>query len=195
MLLLRHGQSTWNRDGRWQGTADPPLTHLGRNEAAQAAATLAAEGGFHAVWSSDLRRARDTAVVLAAALDVPVYEEPLWREAPFGPWEGLTRAEVEAGWPGYLRANRRPEGAEQLDECIARGRRAVATLVAAAGPGTTVAVVSHGGLIRMLRYSYGLIDGAYPNLCGFWLAVDTEDGEVTWGDQILLGHLPAPVTL
>ncbi|MBA2326593.1 MAG: histidine phosphatase family protein, partial [Actinobacteria bacterium] len=71
LFLVRHGESTWNADGRWQGQADPPLSALGEEQACDAAARLAA-GGFSRVVASDLQRARRTAEILAEALGLPV---------------------------------------------------------------------------------------------------------------------------
>src|SRR3954452_11777953 len=78
LLLVRHGQSEWNAVGRWQGQADPPLTELGR---AQARAAARAIGELDAVFSSDLRRARETAEVIAECIGVgPVISDAGLRE-------------------------------------------------------------------------------------------------------------------
>ena len=100
VLLIRHGQSEWNADGRWQGQADPPLTDLGRHQALHAARNL---GTVDAIVASDLQRASETALIIAEALGVgPVVLEPGLRERDAGEWSGLTRAEIERDWPGYL---------------------------------------------------------------------------------------------
>ena len=100
VLLVRHGQSEWNAAGRWQGQADPPLTDLGRHQALHAARNL---GVVDAVVASDLQRASETALIIAEALGVgPVVLEPGLRERDAGEWSGLTRAEIERDWPGYL---------------------------------------------------------------------------------------------
>ena len=100
VLLIRHGQSEWNADGRWQGQADPPLTDLGRHQAMHAARNL---GAVDAIVASDLQRASETALIIAEALGVgPVVLEPGLRERDAGEWSGLTRAEIERDWPGYL---------------------------------------------------------------------------------------------
>ena len=102
VLLIRHGQSEWNADGRWQGQADPPLTDLGRHQALHAARNL---GTVDAIVASDLQRASETALIIADALGVgPVVLEPGLRERDAGEWSGLTRAEIERDWPGYLDA-------------------------------------------------------------------------------------------
>lgn len=100
VLLVRHGQSEWNADGRWQGQADPPLTDLGRAQAHHAARSL---GVVDAIVSSDLQRAAETAAILAGELGVgPVVLDPDLRERDAGEWSGLTRSEIERDWPGYL---------------------------------------------------------------------------------------------
>src|SRR5690606_40076504 len=100
LLLCRHGQSTWNAAGRWQGQADPPLSDLGRLQAQHAAKAV---GAVDLIVASDLERARDTALIIAEAIGVgPVVIEPDLRERDAGEWSGLTREEIEAEWPGYL---------------------------------------------------------------------------------------------
>ena len=100
ILLVRHGESTWNADGRWQGQADPPLSDLGRSQAAEAALRV---GTVDAIVTSDLQRAADTGVILARLLGVDhVATEWRLRERDAGPLSGLTRAEVHARFPGLL---------------------------------------------------------------------------------------------
>ena len=100
ILLVRHGESEWNATRRWQGQADPPLTDLGRTQAAHAAAAL---GAVDAIVTSDLQRASATAQVIADALglDAPMID-PRLRERDAGEWSGLTREEIHDQWPGYL---------------------------------------------------------------------------------------------
>src|SRR5918995_495099 len=100
LLLVRHGESTWNAQGRWQGWADPPLSDIGR---AQAESAAPAAAPVDAVVSSDLERARTTAELMAAVLDAgAVRVEPGLRERDVGDFTGLTRAEIEERWPGVL---------------------------------------------------------------------------------------------
>src|SRR3546814_3323938 len=102
VLLVRHGQSEWNATGRWQGQADPPLTDLGRAQAHHAARSL---GVVDAIVASDLQRAADTALIISGELGVgPVVLDEGLRERDAGEWSGLTRAEIERDWPGYLGA-------------------------------------------------------------------------------------------
>jgi probable phosphoglycerate mutase len=92
LLMVRHGQSTWNADGRWQGHADAPLSVLGE---AQAAAAAEAIGDIDVVVASDLARARRTAEIIADALGVgPALVDARLRERDAGAWTGLTRHEI-----------------------------------------------------------------------------------------------------
>src|SRR5687768_13103713 len=92
LLLVRHGESTWNAQSRWQGQADPPLSPLGERQAEEAAERLAQTASITEIWTSDLVRARRTAELIATQLGVPdVREEPRLRERDVGSWSGLTR--------------------------------------------------------------------------------------------------------
>src|SRR5215212_9752003 len=135
VLMVRHGQSTWNALGRWQGQADPPLSPLGH---AQARAAVASVGAVDLVVASDLERARVTAEIMAEGLGVgPAAVDSRLREIDAGPWSGLTRAEIEAGWPRWLAEGRRPEGFEGNDAVARRATEAVLALHAVA-PGGSV---------------------------------------------------------
>ena len=178
MLLLRHGQSEWNAAGRWQGQADPPLSDLGRDQAFVASQKL---GTVDAIVSSDLQRAMHTAQILSGQLGVgPVVIEPLLREREAGEWSGLTTAEIEEHWPGYLERGDRPPGFESDDSLL---ERLEAALVAIEEQyrGGEVLVVAHGGLVYALEREHrraGPID-RLPNLAGVWLTHH--------GDRLVLG--------
>ena len=182
ILALRHGESEWNASGRWQGQEDPPLTETGLLQAVAAAEQL---GTFDAVWASTLQRAAHTAAVIAEHIGVgPVQLHPGLMEAAFGPWQGLTVAEIEAGWPGYLAEQRRPEGAEEPEAVVARAVQACND-IAMASPGGEVLVVTHAGLIRTLCHVLGHLEVRFPNLSGTWLIVHP-DGRVAIGEQVQL---------
>src|SRR5689334_12745091 len=122
LLLVRHGESEWNADGRWQGQADPPLSDLGRRQARNAAAHV---GAVDAIVASPLERARVTAETISEALGVgPVLVEPDLMERHAGEWQGLTRAQIEEQYPGYLDSHGpdrlRPPGWEHEPELLAR---------------------------------------------------------------------------
>jgi broad specificity phosphatase PhoE len=113
ILLARHGESDWNRDRRWQGHADRPLTDLGREQARVLAGRLATTE-LDAVYSSDLQRARETAALVAELHGLPVRELSDLREVDVGSWSGLTRAEAEELFPDAFR--RWTEGGEGWDD-------------------------------------------------------------------------------
>jgi broad specificity phosphatase PhoE len=144
ILLARHGETEWNRIGRYQGWADPPLNETGREQARMLAEQLRSTP-FAAVYSSDLRRARETAEIVAAPHGVPVVVEPGLREVNVGAWSGLTRAEVERRFP----AGERP-GGETREQHAARVLGA-AERIARAHPAERILLVSHGGTMRALR--------------------------------------------
>ena len=182
LLTVRHGESEWNAIGRWQGQEDPPLTDAGMLQAVAAAEQL---GSFDAVWASTLQRAAYTAAIIAEALGIgPVLTDPELMETAFGPWQGLTIHEIEEGWPGYLAEHRRPEGAEQPEAVSARGLGALRR-IAGEHPGGEVLVVTHGGLMRVLRRALGGDEMRFTNLAGCWFDVDP-DGRVVAGDAVHL---------
>jgi probable phosphoglycerate mutase len=174
LLLLRHGESEWNAEGRWQGWADPPLSPLGREQAAEAARRLRPDG-FSAVAASDLRRARHTAELIAAGLGLSgeIHTDSGLREYDLGAWSGLTRAEIEADWPAELagwrhgRVDSAP-GGEARDAFL--GRLIAATgRVAATFPGRSVLVISHGGAIGTLERFLGIKPRRPVHLGGRWI--------------------------
>jgi broad specificity phosphatase PhoE len=144
MLLARHGETEWNRLGRYQGWADPALNDTGRAQARVLAKHLRSTP-FAAVYSSDLRRAHETAEIVAVPHHVPVIVEPGLREVNVGAWSGLTRAEVEQRFPG----GERP-GGETRQQHTARVL-AAAERIARAHPDDRILLVSHGGTMRALR--------------------------------------------
>ena len=152
ILLARHGETDWNRLGRWQGHANPPLNDAGRRQAAELAERLAGDG-IGAIYSSDLRRASETARIVADRLGLDVVEERGLREIDVGSWSGLTRAEVEERFPeGYARwlageIGHDGETREQLTQRVVAAVERVAT----GHRDGTVLVVTHGGAIRALR--------------------------------------------
>lgn len=162
LLVVRHGQSTWNADGRWQGRADPPLSELGERQA-ETAARHATVAGISRVWTSPLERAHRSARILAEAHGVEVTLDGRLQERDAGEWTGLTRDQIETGWPGFLADRRRPPAFEADDVVAAR---ALEVLQAAVLPGETVLVVSHGGLIRVVERSLGTDAPPVPNLGG-----------------------------
>lgn len=188
VLVVRHGQSEWNALGKWQGQADPPLTTLGRLQARQAGGLLASEcPPFDLVISSDLERASITADLLAETVGCSSRRvDARWRENDAGEWQGLTRHEIQAKWPGWLEADRRPPGFETAESTQ---RRAMAAFgdIARFHPGGCVLVVSHGGVLRLLRRLLTGSEHRFPNLGGSWFEHDsTDDGHGGWRAGSLL---------
>jgi broad specificity phosphatase PhoE len=186
ILLARHGESDWNHAGRWQGLADRPLTELGREQAAALAERLR-DTELDAVYSSDLRRARDTAEVVAAEHGLDVTAVPGLREVDVGSWSGLTRTEAQTRFPdGYERWIAGGEGWDDGETYDQLGQRVVAALLqlAAVHEGGRILVVAHGGTIRAIHAAaLGIDVSAYrrshrvePN--GGLSAVEIEEGRV-----------------
>lgn len=95
LWLIRHGQTDWNKEGRYQGQLDIPLNTEGLLQAEEAAGRIAASGEqFSAIYSSDLLRARQTAETLARRLSLQVHFDPRLREIHLGQWQGRLHAEV-----------------------------------------------------------------------------------------------------
>ncbi|CAN5598511.1 hypothetical protein BH18ACT1_BH18ACT1_04780 [soil metagenome] len=198
LLLVRHGESTWNAVGRWQGWADPPLSDLGR---AQAEAAAPAAGTVDLVVASDLERARRTAEIMATALAAgPVVVEPGVRERDVGEFTGLTRVEIEERWPGVLGSvnasiaadGRFGETAEALNGRVleALWRQADASdgsPARATGSGQArILVVTHGGVVRSLERALGIEPGPLPNLGGRILTLDLTERTIQAGERVLL---------
>jgi broad specificity phosphatase PhoE len=153
ILLVRHGETDWNRDGRVQGQSDPPLNELGREQAHELAASVAGEQ-VDAVYASDLQRARQTAEILAAELGLPVVVDADLRELDFGQWEGHTIDELTELYPDAVErwqtGDEMPwEGGETREEMAARIRAAVRRL-AAMHAGGRILLIAHGGPVRVL---------------------------------------------
>jgi len=175
LLLVRHGVTEWNQAGRYQGHQDVPLSETGREQAGRVADRLRSET-ITAAYSSDLRRARETASIILGERNVPLQLTPVLREMAFGGWEGLTAREIAerypAEWDAWIRnpVLARPPGGEDLGELNARVTDFFRSMVQAprtasaqpdwfsyraAGESTdhtsgTVLLVSHGGTVRAL---------------------------------------------
>ena len=152
ILVARHGETEWNRLGRWQGHADPPLNDTGRAQAEALAAQLGGDG-VTAIYSSDLKRASETAHIVGDRLGLAVTEDPALREIDVGSWSGLTRDEVREQFPdGFARwlAGEIGHDGETREELGARVIPAVES-IARAHQGELVLVVTHGGAIRAIR--------------------------------------------
>jgi broad specificity phosphatase PhoE len=150
IVLIRHGETDWNRESRFQGHADPPLNALGRAQAGALAGQLASEP-VAVAYTSPLRRATETAEILASRLDVELHTDETLMEVNVGSWSGLTRAEVESRYPeGYRRWLEYGHGWDDGETYDELGQRVVRGLleIGARHDGENILAVTHGGPIR-----------------------------------------------
>jgi broad specificity phosphatase PhoE len=186
ILLARHGETDWNRTGRFQGHADQPLNEHGREQARDLAEALSGEP-IAAVYASDLRRAAETAAIVADRLGVPLTLRRELREVDVGEFSGLTRDEIDARWPEAQRRHEERgygwlEG-ESLDEMSSRVRIGLLK-IAREHPDELVLAVGHGGTVRA---TLALVDGldvishrrvVDPAANGSWVRIGIRDGEL-----------------
>lgn len=150
IVLVRHGETDWNRDSRFQGHADIPLNEAGRGQARGLALELEGES-FSAVYSSPLLRASETATILVARRGLEIEPAAALMEVDVGSWSGLTRDQVEARFPdGFQRWLDYGHGWDDGETYDELGTRVVSGLkrIATSHPDTTVLAVTHGGPIR-----------------------------------------------
>ncbi len=151
LIIVRHGQTLWNLERKYQGHSDIALTDNGRRQAEAVAARLATEK-IDSVYASDLSRAYKTAQCIADKHNLPVSLVPALREIKFGDWEGLTYEQITAQWPGMLgKLWSTPDelqipGGESFQQLKERAYTAVEKIVTD-HPEQTVAIVAHGGTI------------------------------------------------
>ena len=152
LLVARHGETDWNREGRWQGHGGPGLNETGRRQA-QALAERLSGLRIDALYTSDLARAVETAELLAARVGrIPILDQGL-REVDNGDWRGLTRAQVRernpAGYKRWLNGDPGWSGGESYDDMHRRVVDTVQRLLDA-HPRGRILVVSHGGAVRAI---------------------------------------------
>jgi broad specificity phosphatase PhoE len=154
LLLARHGETEWTREGRYQGTTDTALTGNGRAQAEALARRLAGER-LTAIFASELQRALNTAAPIAKTHGQKVCPEPRLREIGFGIWEGLTWAQIAQQdtdtWARWVAnpMSAMPAGGESLSSIANRLRHLLADL-AARPDDETILLVAHGGSLRVL---------------------------------------------
>jgi len=157
IVLVRHGETDWNREERFQGQLDIPLNDSGRSQAEMLRQKLA-EFDFDAVYSSPLQRALETARIIAR--DVPVQCDPRLTEIHHGSWQGKTKRDIAERWPEqWNRWNSEPQrftppGGESAADVCARVEDFLRTL-----PATTILCVSHGVVVQ--TFLSLLIGGPY----------------------------------
>ena len=188
LLLVRHGETDWNRDGRLQGSQDIPLNALGRTQAVEAAERLLGLGlDFASVdfVASPMQRACETMRLMRARLGLPEDEfriEPRLRELTFGSWEGLTWREVAAREGDRARARERdkwgyvPPGGESYAMLAERLRPCIAELA------RETIIVSHGGVARALLALAGAARTDRAALLDIWQGriLSLQGGEAHW---------------
>jgi probable phosphoglycerate mutase len=202
LLIIRHGETTWNREGRIQGHRDSPLTPRGLAQARAAAARLARER-VDALYSSDLGRAQQTAREVGAATALPIRLDEGLRERAFGIHEGKTWDEIAREHPVDAQllteiASRAVPGGESLVEFRDRVTGALRR-IAREARAERIAVVTHGGVLGVLyREAMGIpLDAprSYTTVnagVNHFRYVDDRWSVVRWGDA---DHLAADENL
>lgn len=157
LLLIRHGETDWNVEGRYQGQSDVPLNAPGREQARRLASDLRSTS-LDAIYSSDLARARETAQILANATGAPLLLDPRLREVDQGEWEGRLFSDIRLRHPDLLQRRRQdplhvaPPGGETVLQLQTRLMAAVRAIVEAHAQGN-VALVSHGLSLAVIKVS------------------------------------------
>jgi probable phosphoglycerate mutase len=183
LVLIRHGRTTWNAEGRFQGQSDPPLDSVGERQATTVAAAVAPLRPAM-VLSSDLRRAMTTAAPLVAATGARWEIDLALREVDLGAWEGLVHAEVQARYPAEYRDWRaglpvRRGGGETEQEAGCRAAARIVAGLASLAIDSTLAVVAHGLVIQaamaqLVSDELIALDGPPPHLGnGEWVCLDS----------------------
>jgi probable phosphoglycerate mutase len=155
LLLLRHGETEHTAQRRFSGgSSDPALSATGLDQARRCAERFGERGGIDAIVASPLRRAQQTAAVVAQRLGVSVETEPDLRECDFGAWDGLTFAAVQAGWAAELsdwlaQPSRAAPGGESLSQ-VARRVDAVRRRLMRRHAGCSVLLVAHVTPIKLI---------------------------------------------
>lgn len=158
VLLIRHGETDWNLEKRFQGLSDIPLNSQGVEQARQIANALKTQD-VAAVWASPLQRTKQTGTVIAETLGLKLSLDARLRERDLGLMQGMTSAQVQRDHPGVWAAWKATSSTFPPEAGVEPGSGAVARMqaalldMAAAHPGKTVAVVSHGALIRLFLSS------------------------------------------
>ena len=154
-IIVRHGETTFNRIHRYQGQFDAPLSDLGIRQAEILATRLPKEYAFDAIYASDLSRACDTAAPTARIVGLPINTDQRLREISVGEWEACLVSDMKKIDPEGVAAYRndpgtfRFPGGEDFHEVYARASVCIEE-IARKHDGETVLIVSHGGAIRTL---------------------------------------------
>lgn len=185
ILAIRHGETAWNVDTRIQGHLDIPLNERGRWQAQRLARALAARDPLHAIYSSDLQRAHETARAIADATGAPLVTHSGLRERGFGVFEGKTYLEIESTWPEESERWRKrdphwaPQGGESLLQVRERITHTLHEL-AARHPGEQIVLVAHGGVLDQL---YRAATGQELQAPRTWQLGNTAINRLLWTPQ------------
>ena len=197
LILVRHGQSTWNREHRIQGQLDPPLSDEGRQQAALLGARLAGRR-FAGFYASDLKRAFETAEGIGARLGQAPEPNQSMREIYLGEWEGLRTDEIAGRFPeAWASWVEEPdwdcvpggEGAAAFDARVGSALEQVLTR----HPHGDVLIVTHGGVIQVAlhrvvgRPSRGLFPFKIQNAS--ISVIEKREGRMVIGSVNDVGHL------
>jgi broad specificity phosphatase PhoE len=178
-FFVRHGQTAWNEQGRWQGWLDSPLTQLGIEQAKEVAADLR-DKHFDAAYTSDSERARTTAEIICSGHGLTPVATQLLRERNYGGYEGLSSEEIEARFPGSrfqeerdTRDDWRPPQGESMIE-VRQRLKTFLRVKSASHQDQTVLAVTHSGVIRALDSlisgsSFDLIWHRTPHNCCIYI--------------------------
>lgn len=190
VFFVRHGQTAWNAQRRFQGQRDVPLDAEGRRQAHAVGMWIARQPvDFRAIHSSDLARARDTALAIGRHFGLVPVVSPALREIDTGDWTGLDHDEIEQRYPGQLDAwhndieRHAPTNGESVPAAAAR-MRAYYEAVLATHPGGGLIVVAHGSALR----------GLVADLLGWSLSEAWREGRIRFGNSAVAHLRYDPVT-
>jgi len=188
LILVRHGETVWNVEGRYQGQTDVPLNEVGKAQAQQVAITLK-QMTFDAIYSSDLQRAYHTAEAINRYHNLPLHSEKRLREINAGDFEGLTREEQKARDPEFYARWRNdpniPPPNGETQQSITDRMQSLLNDLQRQHPQQTVLLVGHGGTIRaMLCLCIGLTTDKYWH---FWLK-NTSISEIQFTERGAIIH-------
>ncbi|PPA31850.1 histidine phosphatase family protein [Aeromonas jandaei] len=187
LVVIRHGETQANAEGRYQGALDIGLNESGQRHIARLADEIAAtQAPFDRLLASPLQRTRESAAIFARQLDLPVELAPAFRERHVGLFEGLTQAEAKSRYPELWARNitRRwaeaPLGGETLDEVVARVSQGLLELTSSA-QGERVLLVAHGVVAKVIR---AVTSAGFDDFFDWQLA----------NGGMLTVHFPVPLT-
>ncbi len=175
LILIRHGETPYNRHKRYQGHRDTPLTSKGKRQTKEIALRLRNEP-LDAIYASDLKRTRYTAQAINRYHSLKINILPQLREIDFGDWEGKTHDEVQREWGGLLDGWEKepskikiPRG-ESIRGLAERVRSTVKKILSD-HPDQRIAIITHGGPIRIV-----LLDALGLGLNNWWKTITSNGG-------------------